>query len=67
MEPRQMPVEALHDFIQQESIKGPLEQERFNQQMEALRDLLRAANQSNINLEAIIRGIPLLSGLFGAT
>jgi hypothetical protein len=54
MAPRQMAVESLHDYIQQESIRAPLEQRLFEQQMEALQALVKEAQQHNMRLDTLI-------------
>ncbi|MDE2010247.1 MAG: hypothetical protein KGJ09_09260 [Candidatus Omnitrophica bacterium] len=65
LQPKQMGVEALHDYIQQESIKGPLEQERFEQQMRALRALIDAVTNSGGNIVQAL-GRPVPANLEGA-
>jgi hypothetical protein len=37
----------LHTVIQQESLRGPLEQELLRQQVQAMRDLIRALNRED--------------------
>jgi hypothetical protein len=54
---RQMDIGQVHSMIQQESIRDPVEQSRFERQMRALDDLVRYAAQQGITLEALVSSL----------